>query len=135
MNKTMMLVTSAWNNQKTFRLIPFSNDAPYNECIFDLDHKVLAIISKDKKESLQMVPKLSAFGDPEVLKIGKRPNGKDFAEERKMIDTYYEYYVENRDEAVELIKLLAVNADTFDYKQYIEAAPAEQPASSMIITQ
>lgn len=82
-----------------------------------------------------MVPKMNQLGDPEILKIGKRPNGKDFAEERKAVDTYYEYYVENKDEIAFLVNQIAVNADTYNYSQYMaEPVAEEQPASNLITT-
>jgi hypothetical protein len=118
MSKTMTLITSNWGSKKTFKLIPVSNDAVYNECIYDIDTKMLAIISKEKKDSMHMVAKLTDVGDVQYLKIGKRPNGKDFAEERKTLETYYEYYVEDVKEIEEFIKLFAINAETFDFKQY-----------------
>jgi hypothetical protein len=59
------------------------------------------------------------------MKIGKRSNGKDYAEERKTLETYYEYYVEKADEVENLINMFAINADSFDYKQYfVEEKPA-----------
>jgi hypothetical protein len=65
------------------------------------------------------------------MKIGKRSNGKDYAEERKTIETYYEYYVESPDEIKNIINMLALNADSFDYNQYLEVKPkaAEKPSS------
>lgn len=121
MIKTMTLITSNWGNKKTFKMIPVSNDAVYNECIFDIDTKMLAIISKEKKDSMHMVAKLTDVGDVQYLKIGKRPNGKDFAEERKTLETYYEYYIENVKEIEEFVNLFAINAETFDFKQYFTA--------------
>ena len=130
----MLLVTSTWGNRKTFRLIPAAVDAPYNEGIYDPEVGVLALIGKDKKENLQMVPKLNNFGDPEIMRIGKRPNGKEFAEERKMIETYYEYYVENKDEITNLVNMIAFNADTFDYGQYMTQVEAPVETNSPIVT-
>lgn len=124
MSKTMTLITSNWGSKKTFKLIPVSNDAVYNECIYDIDTKMLAIISKEKKDSMHMVAKLTDVGDVQYLKIGKRPNGKDFAEERKTLETYYEYYIEDVKEIEEFIKLFAINADTFDFKQYFSVVEA-----------
>ena len=134
MNKSMLLVTSTWGNKKTFRMIPASIESPYNEAIYDADLKVLAVIGKEKKESLQMVPKLNALGDPEMLKIGKRPGGKDYAESRQTMETYYEYYVENKDEIVNIIQMLALNADTYDYGQYLDqkAEAPEKPTGSIL---
>jgi hypothetical protein len=128
----MLLVTSTWGNKKTFRLIPASVEAPYNEAIYDPEVKVLALIGKDKKESFQMMPKLNELGDPQVLKIGKRPNGKDYAESRVTVETYYEYYVENKDEITDLINRLALNADTYDYQSYMSQTEAPVETSPLI---
>ena len=135
MNKSMMLVTSTWGNKETFRLIPVTLEAPYNEGIYDPEVGVLAVIGKEKKDNLQMTPKLNQFGDPEVLKIGKRPNGKDYAEERRVIETYYEYYIENKDEIRNLVKLLALNEEFFDIEKYLKQdVPVETAPSSIITT-
>jgi len=117
-----MLVTGSWENRKTFKMIPATLDCPYNEAIFDLDSKVLAVISKEKKESFHMLPKLSDVGELVMIKTGKRSNGKNFAEERKVIETYYEYYIEQPEEITSFVKLTALNADSFDFNQYLENA-------------
>jgi hypothetical protein len=134
MNKSMMLVTSTWGKGKTFKMIPTSNDCPYNECIFDAENKVLAVISKEKKESLHMLAKLNEFGDPQTLKIGRRTNGKDYAEERKTLETFYEYYIETPEEVIEFVNLFATNADKFDFNTYM-TAEVKAPVTSSIITQ
>ena len=132
----MMLIKSNWAHNETFRLISVNQNAPYNECIFDVDQKVLAIISKERKESLQMVPKLTPNGDIEVLKLGKRPNGKDYAEERRIMQTYYEFYVTDKVDIINLVNYLAVNADTFNFTTILEkeSSPIVAPAVSPIIT-
>lgn len=116
-----MLVTGTWGNTKTFKMIPVTPECPYNEAIFDRDSKVLALIGKEKKQSMHMVAKLDDNGDVKTLKIGRRGNGKDYAEERKTLETYYEYYVENPEEMKDIINILAINADSFDFNQYLEA--------------
>ena len=138
MEKTMMLITSSWGTagNKTFKMIPLTSDSFFNEVIFDADSKVLALISRDKKESMHMVPRLNEWGDLTPMKIGKRGNGKDYAEERKTLETFYEYYIEDMSEIKDLINLLAVNSDSFNFDQYLtaKAAPALQPTPSSIIT-
>jgi hypothetical protein len=121
MEKTMMLITSTWGPSKTFKMMPISVESPYNEVIFDPDSKVLAVIGKEKKESMHMVAKLNEWGDPQTMKIGKRSNGKDYAEERKTLEAFYEYYIEDAKEITEFIKSVAVNADVFDYTSVLEA--------------
>lgn len=132
MDKSMMLITSAWGESKTFKMIPISADAPYNECIFDADAKILAVISKEKKQSLHMLTKLTELGDVQYLKIGKRQNGKDYAEERKLLETFYEYYVESKEEIVNLIKMFAINYNEFDYNKYFDVAPKKAETSSIV---
>lgn len=133
---TMMLITGSWNGKKTFKLIPVSLDCPYNEGIYDLDNKILALIGKDKKESLHMLAKLNEFGDPQTMKIGRRSNGKDYAEERKMLETYYEYFVEEVEEIKAVVKLLAVNFDEFKLEQFmVNDSPVIAPVNTAIITQ
>lgn len=129
-----MLITSTWNNKTTFKLIPVSPESPYNEVMYDTEAKILAIVGKEKKESFHMLPKLNEFGDLQTMKIGKRSNGKDYAEERKALDTFYEYYVETRAEIEALIELLAVNADTYDYKKYLDSITLSNPNPSPIVT-
>lgn len=128
-----MLVTGSWGNTKTFKMIPVTPECPYNEAIFDRDSKVLALIGKEKKQSMHMVAKLDDNGDVKRMKIGRREGGKDYAEERKTLETYYEYYIENPDEVKSIVDMLAVNADRFDYVQYMEQANIEKPTSSLIV--
>jgi hypothetical protein len=125
--KSMMLITGSWSQAKTFKMIPVSKECPYNEAIFDMDAKLLAVIGKEKKESFHMLPKLSDVGEPLPIKVGKKANGKPFAEERKALESYYEYYIETPEDIKTFINLFAFNADTFDYNQYVdsEKAPVE----------
>lgn len=136
MFKSMMLVTSSWNQMKTFKMLPTSLECPYNECIYDIQTKMLAIIGKSNKESMHMLPKLTDQGDVQFLKIGKRQNGKDYAEERKILDTFYEYYIEDAKEVEEFINLFAMNSDTFDIQPFVELVVDTAPRlpESSIIT-
>lgn len=131
MKNTMRLITSTWGNAKTFKLIPITPECVFNEGIYDPDTKVLALIGKEKKETLQMLPKLNEFGDLEPLKIGKRPNGKDYKEERKTLETFYEYYIEEEAEIVDFVMTVAEN-NNYDFQKYL--APAEQKPAPMIQT-
>jgi len=129
MEKSMMLVTASWKNKKTFKLIPVATDCPFNEMIFDVDERVLALVSKEKKQSLHMLTKLNDMGDPIPVKSGRRANGSQHAEERKTLETYYEYYVENPDEIKEIVSRFAVNTQQFDYNQYLETAFNSTPTT------
>jgi hypothetical protein len=135
MYKSMMLITSSWGAAKTFKMIPLTKECPYNECIFDVSTKVLAIVSKESKESLHMLPKLNEVGDIQRLKIGKKENGKDYVEERKALVTFYEYYLEDVSEIKTFITAFAENNETFDYTQYLNLEiPKEGMVKPNIIT-
>jgi hypothetical protein len=117
MKNMMMLIHSTWNKGKTIKLIPTQIDCPYNEAIYDPDQKVLAVISKECKETYQMLPKFNEKGDVMYLK-GARENGKSYAEERRLVDTYYEYYLENKADILLFIEMFAgddakIKADAF----------------------
>lgn len=120
---TMMCVQATWNEQQTFRMIPIAESCPYVECIFDPSTKVFVIISKITKTTLHMLPRLDDNGDPSPLK-SKRPNGRLVKEERKTIETFQEFYIEDFVAMEEIIKLFAINAKTFDYSQFLDAAKA-----------
>ena len=129
MKNSMRLITSSWGPAKTFKMIPITKECPYNEVIFDVNTKVLAIISKESKESFHMLPKLTDTGDVMRLKLGKKENGKDYAEERKALVTFYEYYIETKNEVIDFVMNTAENAESFDFQQYIDL---EVPKEGMI---
>jgi hypothetical protein len=117
--KTMILVKSSWNDKETFRTLPISNDCPYVECIWDPEQKVFVVISKVVKTTLHMLPKLDDNGDPSPLKI-QRPNGRKVKEERKTIETFQEYYVEDKAAIMYIIVKMCDNHLDFDYKQFLD---------------
>jgi hypothetical protein len=131
----MLLITSSWGPAKTFKMIPINKDCPFNECIYDVQSKTLAIIGKESKTAFHMMPKLDAQGDVMRLKIGKKENGKDYAEERKVLETFYEYYITEKSEIEDFIAKFAVNSGSFDYLQYTNLElPKEGMAQQSIIT-
>jgi hypothetical protein len=120
----MMLITSTWKEGKTFKMIPTDADCPYVECIYDPQIKVLAVIGAITKDIFHMMPKLDANGDPETRKSPAR-DGSPFKQERRTIETFQEYYLEERAEIEGFINHFAHNASTYDYKTYLdmEATP------------
>ena len=115
-DKTMMLVESTWQDTKTFKMIPVSNDCPYVECIYDPSSKVLVLIGKTTKTSLHMLPKLDEYGKAVSGNRGAK-------QERRSIDTFQEYYIEEEKDIKELVKMFAVNASKFDVAKFLEKAP------------
>jgi hypothetical protein len=106
----MLLIQSDWNEEKTFKLIPLSNDCPYIEAIYDPSTKVLVMISRISMTKLHMLPKLDDNGDPAPLKA-PRKNGRAVKEERKSIETFQEFYIDNAEAINALVDIFAVNKD------------------------
>lgn len=114
----MLLIKSSWNDGETFRLLPVTEDCPYVECIFDPTTNVFVVISKIVKTTLHMLPKLDDNGDPAPLKTARK-NGRMVKEERRQIETFQEYYVEDLDAIDAIIDMCAINKATFDYKKFM----------------
>jgi hypothetical protein len=137
----MLLVSSTWANEPTFKMIPINVACPFNEAIYDPSSRALALVGKEKKQTLHMLPRLTDSGDVQRIKLNKRDNGKDFAEQRVTLDTFYEYFIEEKSEIENFIKSFASNEATFDFESILDnsfAAPTEKPTmaqgSSLIVT-
>ena len=115
---TMMLVQATWQESQTFRMIPISESCPYVECIFDPGTKVFVIISKIKRTSLQMLPKLDEYGQPVT-------GAKGHKEERNKLEVFQEFYIEDKSAVDGLIKIFAINANSFDYKSFMVTEEAK----------
>ena len=122
--KTMMLVESTWQDTKTFKMIPVSNDCPYVECIYDPSSKVFVIISKVTKTSLHMLPKLDEYGKAVSGNRGAK-------QERRSIDTFQEYYIEEKDSIVEVVNLFAVNAKKFDITKFTDKVSSKPSVAAV----
>lgn len=117
MTQSMMLVQATWQDKQTFRMIPIKDECPYVECIFDPGTKVFVIISKIKKTTLHMLPKLDEYGQAIA-------GTKGMKQERHKLEVFQEFYIEDTAAMEELIKTFAVNAK-FDYKKFmVEPEPA-----------
>jgi hypothetical protein len=104
----MMVYHALWHGQKSFRMMPLSEDCPFNEVLYNPIEKVLAVISKDQKEKPQLLPKLNEKGE---LVKNKPGSSNPWQEERRMMPAYYEYYIEDMSDIDYFIKCFAVNAD------------------------
>ena len=118
---TMMLVQATWNDKQTFRMIPIAESCPYVECIYDPDTKVFVAISKIKKTTLHMLPKVDEYGQPVA-------GAKGMKQERHKIEVFQEFYVEDQTAMLELINMFAVNSDKFDYKKFLATGEAPEKA-------
>ena len=116
--QNMMLVHSAFRNAKSFTLIPVSLDSPYTEALYDPSSGILAVVSKVMKQSYHMVPRLDDNGDPMRLKVPNKQTGKTVKEERRLVDTFSEFYLQDKVDIETFIQMFAVNAESFDYQQY-----------------
>lgn len=121
--KNMMLITSTWKGGKTFKLIPTTSDTAFVEGIYDGGVKVLALVGNNKKDTFHMLPKIDPNGDNELRKTPAK-DGNPYKQERRTLETYHEYYIEERQEIIDFVKAFAINADSFDIVTYLDAEPA-----------
>ena len=122
--KSMMLVQATWQDKQTFRLIPISDSCPYVECIFDPGTKVFVIISKIKRTSLQMLPKLDEYGQPIAGSKGHR-------EERHKLEVFQEFYIEDKIAVKDLLHLFAINAKTFNFEAFMSEKEEDLPVAGV----
>lgn len=120
--KNMILASNYWGEAKSFKLVPATEDCPYTEALYDVNTGLLAVISKIKKQVFHNVPKLDDNGDIMHMKIGKRENGKPYKEERRTLETFHEYYIIDEKEIIDFIRAFTINAEDYNYMQYIEAS-------------
>lgn len=116
--QNMMLVTSSFRNAKSFTMIPVSNDSPYVEAMYDPASGILAVISKVMKQSYHMVTRLDDDGQPMKLKTPNPQTGKTVKEERRLVDTFSEFYLTEKEDIETFINLFGINASTFNYQEY-----------------
>jgi len=112
---SMTAISSVWGNNKTFRLFPIDSNCPYMECIYDPETKILVVISKISKQSYHMLPVLDENGDA-IAPKRPRPNNKPVKEERRLVETFQEYYIIVNEEIYDFLSKVAVNAEGFDFK-------------------
>lgn len=127
----MYVISSTWGEvgkeNPTFKMFPVTEDCPYQECIYDPQRRILAVISKIRKQNYIMTHKVDENGDPVFLKHGNRANGKNYKEERRLVETFTEYYIESPAEIKEFIEMFAINP--FSAHRIIDT-PVTAPAGS-----
>jgi hypothetical protein len=130
--QNMMLVNSTFRNAKSFTLIPVSNDSPYVEAMFDPASGILAVISKVMKQSYHMVPKLDDNGEPMRLKTPNPQTGKTVKEERRLVDTFSEFYLSDRADIDTFIHTFAINADHFKIEDFFVDLQKTEPSKVIL---
>ena len=108
-----MLVASEWDGKPSFRTVPMTANCPYVECIFDPQSKVFVVISKTKRNTLQMLPKLDDYGQAITGTKGTK-------QERHKLEVFQEYYISDAESIKSFIEAIAVNTD-FDYLSIMNA--------------
>ncbi len=130
--QNMMLVNSSFRNAKSFTLIPVSLDSPYTEAMFDPASGILAVISKVMKQSYHMVPKLDDDGQPMRLKTPNKQTGKTHKEERRLVDTFSEFYLSDRADIETFIHMFAINADNFNVEEFFVDLQKTEPSKIIL---
>ena len=103
--QNMLAYSTDWYGHKTFRLMPTTNDCPFVEAVYDPSTKVLAIIGKTMAEKPLMLPKLNDKGQTIPIK-GAEPR---LVEERRILSTFTEYYMDNMEDITGFINRFVLN--------------------------
>jgi len=130
--QNMMLVKSVFRNVNSFTLIPVSLDSPYTEAMFDPASGILAVISKVMKQSYHMVPKLDDNGDPQRLKAPNQQTGKTVKEERRLVDTFSEFYLNDKADIETFIHMFAINAEHFKVDEFFVDLKKTEPSKIIL---
>jgi len=130
--QNMMLISSSFRNVKSFSLMPVNNDCPYVEAMYDPSSGILAVITKIRKQSFHMVPRLDDSGQPQRLKVPNKETGKVHKEQRTTIETFSEVYITEKKEIENFISMFAINATSFPYGEFFVDV-AETKTSNIIM--
>lgn len=122
--KNMMLLTTYWGDDKTFKMMPVTEDCPFMEVIYDPKTNLLVVITKNMKENLQLVPKVDDDGNSIPTKRPKS-NGKPWKEKHVQMTVPQEFYFIEKTEQELFIKQFAINASTYDYMLYLDAKESQ----------
>jgi hypothetical protein len=128
---TMMLVHSNFGPAKSFRLIPVTGDCPYVEVLFDPQSGTLVPVLNVIKQAYHMLPKLDDNGDPVRMKLGTRDNGKEYKEERRLVETFTEFYLSEESSIKSFIEFFANNHESFDWNSFIPKGETHSPIITM----
>jgi len=118
----MMIYKSGWGTETeffpTFKMLPVTQDCPFNEVLFDPKSKILAIVGKEKKQAYRMLPKLNDKGKQVVSMERGMPVE---VQERKLMENFYEYYLEEVEDIEYFINKFAINSKDFNWMSFINS--------------
>ncbi|MEY2869773.1 MAG: hypothetical protein RIR01_2275 [Bacteroidota bacterium] len=109
--KSMMIVSQDYMDQPTFGMIPVTNDCPFVEVVFLPNTQQLAVMSKTTKETFHFFSRLDDNGDPIPAKRRVETRAP-YKQERKLINTFYEYYLKDAKDIRQFLDLFAINPDS-----------------------
>jgi hypothetical protein len=133
--KSMLLIKSAFGSVKSFKLIPIKPDCPFVECLFSPNEQIMVCIGRTMKQSYHMVPKLDDNGDEIPVKGKPRSNGKTIKEERRLVDTFSEHYIVTEEEIRNVINMFAINPDAIKLEEFfLKESDIVNPVNDPILT-
>ena len=127
----MILINAPFGMSRSFKMIPVTLDCPFVECIFSTEDKIMVVISKTMKQAYHMLPKLDSNGDAIPVKGKPRPNKKAHVEERRLVDTFSEFYLMTPEEISGFVHSFAINSKEFPFEDFIKEE--EDPKSKLFV--
>lgn len=112
--QNMLLTEGVWTDgTPTFTMVGLTSDCPFLEAIFEPTKKVLILLTKEKEDTFQMLPRLDANGDPEFKKQSPKEEnpGNPYKSQRVQMNTYHESVIRPRVDIELFVSTMAINAD------------------------
>ena len=124
MNQTMLAVNDTWDEKESFRLIPLTDECPFVEVLYDPNEKVLALLSKHKKNTFKFIPRVN---EKQEYVTTKKDGQIIPAMDRKLIEYFNETFIKDKQDIKNLLKLLVINQD-FDFDKFLNAEVLSIPS-------
>lgn len=126
MEKLMTLYTTGTGGEKTFGLMPLSNNCPFNEAIYMPKLEALAVLGRSTRDTFTMVERLDENGEASVTQVKTKDGYRQLQRQQRMqVKTPWEYFINEKEEIRTFVNTHANNADTFDFEKYLSKIDIE----------
>lgn len=106
-----MKIEQMEGSEKSFGLIPLTQECPYLEARFSMEHKVLTFMTIHPMKEFKLLPKLDTEGNAKISRVNK----ERIAYERIVADAFYSFSVTNRTDIEAIVNILCGPTDLSEY--------------------
>lgn len=113
----------------SFRLIPITPECEFLDCTFNMQHKYLRLMSKQKYSTFELIKKVDGNGNF----IPNTKNKNEVQLERRQVDAQYEYAIVVRKEIEEFVGLMT--GAHVDLEEYFKVPEPQKPIGPIAPTE